>query len=323
MLCVGLNPYGIAFTTGLYPVNTPRANPRPLGLDGYLKLAEELALKGIELPSVWLKALDADAMAKLHQRIQQNNWWVVLSVSLNEVEPLIPVARNLGAQVFRIALTKFLCGARAEKLVEWNETVAQVKKALPAAAKRAAEFELSIAIENHQDFDSDDLLELCELSGDNTGITLDCGNALSVGEDPLAFATKLARRVKHIHLKDYRAHWSDEGYRLIRCAIGEGAVAFKDIAKVFDATKLTASIEPGALNARHIRLLAADWWNGYRPRSATSLAAALFTARKNRMKEEEDWRTPWEADAGSDAIIAYEMQQLKKSVSNVKELGLL
>ncbi len=28
------------------------------------------------------------------------------------------------------------------------------------------------------------------------------------------------------HLKDYRVQFTDEGYRLVRCAIGDGAVPF-------------------------------------------------------------------------------------------------
>src|SRR5213079_2990667 len=102
------------------------------------------------------------------------------------------------------------------------------------------------------------------------------GNPFAVGEDPVAFARRAAHRIRHVHLKDYVAQFTDEGYRLIRCAIGDGAVPFAELRGVLAAHRtLTASVEPGALEARHIRLFTADWWNGYPRRAAAELATAI------------------------------------------------
>ena len=49
MLCVGLNPYGLAYTLGIYGANTPRANPRPWSIEQYIGFAESLGVHGIEL----------------------------------------------------------------------------------------------------------------------------------------------------------------------------------------------------------------------------------------------------------------------------------
>jgi hypothetical protein len=168
-------------------------------------------------------------------------------------------------------------------------------------------------------------MELCALGGELAGICFDVGNALSVAEDPVAFARVIAPRVRHVHLKDYRAHWSEEGYRLVRCAIGDGAVPFGDVLKVLERPDrtLAAAIEPGALSARHIRVLSGQWWKGYPARTAESLAAGLRAARVKRMREEEEWRTPWELEAPGEQVAAYEMEQLEKSVANLKGMGLM
>src|SRR3712207_7685081 len=50
-------------------------------------------------------------------------------------------------------------------------------------------------------------------AGESVGITLDCGNAFAVAESPLSFARTVAPRVHHVHLKDYRVQFSDEGFR--------------------------------------------------------------------------------------------------------------
>ena len=42
MLEVGLNPYGLTYHLGLQGRGTPRANPQPAGLEGFIALATEL-----------------------------------------------------------------------------------------------------------------------------------------------------------------------------------------------------------------------------------------------------------------------------------------
>jgi hypothetical protein len=194
---------------------------------------------------------------------------------------------------------------------------------LREASEQAGEYGISLAIENHQDFTSDELMELCETTGANVGVCLDTGNALSVGEDPVSFARTIAPRVKHVHFKDYQVHWSDEGYRLVRCAIGDGVIPFSEIATVLrrDAP-LTVGVEIGALAARHIRVLTPQWWNGYPSRPHDSVWAALAAARVRMMDEHEDWRTPWEKGEIPEAIVAYEMDQLRRSVTYVKGMAL-
>ena len=57
----------------------------------------------------------------------------------------------------------------------------------------------------------------------------DTGNTFPVAEAPLDFVRRVAPHVRHVHLKDYRVQFTDEGYRLVRCAIGDGAVPFREL----------------------------------------------------------------------------------------------
>jgi hypothetical protein len=86
---------------------------------------------------------------------------------------------------------------------------------------------------------------------------------------------------------------------------------------------LTASLEPGALQARHIRLFTEDWWRGYPPMDARRLAAALRAARVNRLGEDEDHRTPWERGERGEALISYERDMMLRSAANMRALGLM
>jgi len=306
-LTVGLNPYGLTYTLGL------QGNPDGTGLEGFLEIAREIGARVVELHQPWLDgraALDLDGMTP------------VISCGRDPAadDAAIDCAVALGARVVRMALTGVLQGDR--HATDWPAIAGGVRARLARVAPKAAAAGVSIAIENHQDFTSAELMELCEEAGDAVGITLDTGNSFPVAEAPLDFARTVAPRVRHVHLKDYRVQFTDEGYRLVRCAIGDGAVPFPELVEILPGD-LTASLEPGALEARHIRLFTEQWWRGYPPVDARRLAAALRAARVNRLAEDDDFRTPWERGETGDALVRYEREMMRTSAANLRALGLM
>jgi sugar phosphate isomerase/epimerase len=238
-------------------------------------------------------------------------------------ERTIDVAKLLGARLIRMHCTPILCGDRANPACNWPGTLNDVRRRLSDVARRAEPHGLMLAIENHQDFGSAELLELCEASGENVGITMDTANPLAVGEHPVEFARAVKPRLRHVHLKDYLVQWTEQGYRLIRCATGGGCIPFRAIADELLDMRLTASIEIGALEARHVKLLMRQWWEHYPPRSAQQLANVLAAARIRRVPENADFQTPWEKNESREAIMAYELEQVKNSVANLRQLGLM
>jgi len=72
-----------------------------------------------------------------------------------------------------------------------------------------------------------------------------------------------------------------------------------------------------------VRLFTPDWWRGYAPQEAPALAACLLAARRNRLPDDADYRTPWEKGEPGAAIAAYELAQVRKSAQNLKALGLM
>jgi hypothetical protein len=122
--------------------------------------------------------------------------------------------------------------------------------------------------------------------------------------------------VKNVHVKDYQVSMSNEGYRLVRCPLGQGVVDFPALFGILSATcpHITMSIELGALEARHVRVLADDYWPDYPPRSAAQLAHVLRFVLDN-VTPAGDWRTPFERNEPVEAVIAYEDQQLAASLA--------
>jgi sugar phosphate isomerase/epimerase len=322
MLIVGLNPYGLTYHLGLQGAGTPRANPEGRGLEGFIAIAREIGARSIELHGPWLLAMDAGARAALRARLQSSGLIVAVGSGYPyaRLAEIIDDAASLGARLVRVALTPVLCGDRHAR-ADWADLVAGVHTMLRAHVPLATAQGMRLAIENHQDFTSTELVAFCEAHG--AGICFDTGNAFPVGEAPLDFARRIAPDVVHVHLKDYRAHFTDEGFRLVRCAIGDGAVPIADIAALLaERRDLTASLEPGALEARHVRLLRAQWWQGYPPASAPALAACLAAARRNRLADDADFRTPWER--GDDqSLVGYELDMIHRSAANMRALGLM
>src|SRR5258706_751396 len=258
MFRTGLNPYGLTYYLGLQGAHGPRANPNGRGLEGLMGIAKEIGAKSIEIHNPWFTAMSDAELRALRERLAGLGLQPIVSYGLpwEPYEGAIRAAIALDAKIIRTPLTPVLCGDRAAKGEQWPALVASVRTKLNDLAREAARAGITIAVENHQDFGSRELLDFCAEAGDNVGVCFDTGNTFPVAESPMDFARRVAPRVRHVHFKDYRAHWTDEGYRLVRCAIGDGAVPFREVATVLAEhhRSLTASLEPGALEVRHVRL---------------------------------------------------------------------
>jgi sugar phosphate isomerase/epimerase len=326
MFRVGLNPYGIAYTVGLQAWGSTRTNPDAVGLPGFLALAREIGAQCVELDWRWLTPMSDTELARVRDELLGaipvcSHW---LSQTPGEtLADAVRCARGIGAPIVRLHLTPVLEGARASCGARWEEMVAHARATILREAPKAADAGLLLAIENHQDFGSEELVALAEEAGANVGLALDTGNPFAVGEDPVAFTRRAARRIRHVHLKDYVAQFTAEGYRLVRCAVGEGCVPFREIADVLEqhSPSLTASVELGALDARHIRLFDPGWWRGYPSRDAWELGAALGRLGRRRLDDNADYRTPWERLDPPPRIVDYEMAQLGRSVEHLRSIG--
>jgi 3-oxoisoapionate decarboxylase len=326
MFHIGLNPYGFSHAVGLQAFGTARANPDGTGLRGFIRIATDIGAQCFEFDGRWLAPLTNDELARLAGELPEVprlcSYWLqhVPGETLHEA---IRATRAIGGRTIRMHLTPVLEGGRAKHGPKWQQMLTHARETLNREARKAADAGLQVAIENHQDFGSDELMVFAEEAGPNVGIAMDTGNAFAVAEDPVAFAKRVAPRITHVHLKDYVSQFTPEGFRLIRCAIGDGCVPLKEIAEVFAEFRLTASIEVGALDVRHIRIFAPDWWEGYPTRPVGELRIALDRLKTKRLDDNADYRTPWELNQSTTAIVDYELEQLRKSVANLKALGWL
>lgn len=306
---------------------TTRACPSPLNVFTLMDLAAENSLAGVEFPPEYLRGLRPEALEKVKEHADDRGLFIVLAcgpANATELTELIPTAERLGVRTIRVTASTILCGERRTVRDTWAEHITGIVRELRTVRGRAEEAGISVAVENHQDLTAEELVELCaRVGGKNIGVTLDAVNPLAVVEDPLAFARRLGGLIKHVHLKDYQIFNTRQGFRLVRCAIGEGVLDVKGLlAILMDASPgATTVVELAAEYARHIQFLDPDYWAGFPPRRVESIIPVLRMRDEVGRGESEDWRTPWEKEASHEEVAAYEMGQFRHSVEYLRGLA--
>ncbi len=316
---IGLSVYGTTFGMGI-DLHSGRPTFTPSQL---MDKAIVVGLEGVELPASLMQGEDATAVAHYaHER------GLFITLETEGYDPgkltsAIDLGVRLGAGTVRTMVGGARLGGDRRPLAgRWQSFLQEILAGLRQATLNAERAGVNLTVENHQDLTSEELLWLCESIGSQRfGVTLDTGNPLATAEEPVNFARRVAPYVKNVHLKDYQVYMSTEGYRLVRCPLGQGVVDFPALFGILSATcpSIAMSIELGALEARHVRLLADDYWPDYPPRSAAQLAHVLRFVLDNA-RPAGDWRTPFERNEPVEAVIAYEDQQLAASLAYILPL---
>lgn len=322
MLPCGLSAYSFGYVTGWMGRGTERANPSPLDAFGLMDLAAEAGLYGVELPVGMVQ----ERAGAVKRGLRERGLRFVLDGGLVLDEHLpdwLRLANALETPTLRVVLSSILCGDRSPMAGQWQDHLNTIAERLAEVEPLAREMGIAIALENHQDATSDDLVWLCrQVESSHIGVNLDAGNPLAVGECPIAYLEKIAPYLKNIHLKDYLMFPTESGYRLVRCPLGEGVM---DWVAVFDvlgekAPDATRNIELGAMSDRHIRLFEPSWWEHYPERDARELLEPMRLLMTRGQPFHAEYRVPWERGLPPAAQQSYELEQFHRSVSYLKSL---
>jgi sugar phosphate isomerase/epimerase len=299
---------------------------QPLDAWRLIALARDHGLAGVELPlRGMLPDLDLATIDRLRAALADSGLGLVVDtgvVDVAELRAILPLAARAGAKLVRATLSTILEGSRAGMPGGWDAHLDEMRRRVAQIPPDLEAHDLALALENHQDATSDDLLALCEAGGERVGVTFDVVNPLAVGEEPFAFARKLGPRIRNVHLKDYHVFATSSGYRLVRCALGEGLI---DWPAMLDLLREVAPgaphhVELAALFARHIRLLEDDWWAGFPPRDAHELVPALRLLSRIARPDSAPWQSPWEQGLPAADVARWEMEQFERSVSYLRAL---
>ena len=166
---------------------------------------------GLSLETCYMNALDRGFTRELRAALDEAGMERVLAwghpvgleegtsrEALEDLKRHIPSALELGCRTMRITASGSPFSADLQARFA-RDLDPMLREALRAAEDQG----VVLAIENHGDFDSDSLLRLlARIGSPNLRVTLDTGNLLSVGDDPVEGARKLAPFVAATHIKD-------------------------------------------------------------------------------------------------------------------------
>lgn len=326
---IGLESYSFAYSTGMGYRQLQPEGFVPLTAYDLMEKAVSAGLGGLSLDlGTLVDPADKEELRRIRRAAEARGLWLAAATGGTDIERLTSVLRaaaELGCTVVRTVIGGAkLGGDRREMSGRWGTFMRKTLADLEQLAKVAEELRVTLAIENHQDLTSDEIIGLLrEISSPWLGVVLDVANPLGTAEDPDTFYRKVMPFVKAAHLKDYRIRMTESGYLLCRCALGEGVIDFRRLFADFRrwAPNLRPTIELAALEARHVRVLEEDFWPEYPPRPAIEVVRTWrFLRRHAESGETFEWRTPVELGLGGDAVAEYEERQFQQSVAYLKSL---
>ena len=276
-LIVGLNPYGLTYTLG--PARRGHAARQPARrgprrLHRHRHVARRADHRD---PRPWLAAMDDAALKALRRPARRHG-----HDARGQRRPRRMRARGCSTPPAAIGAPvdphgpdhRPLRRPRGLRPAHWSELVGDGPRAPRRLAPRAADVGVSLAIENHQDFAAEELVDLCEEAGPAVRHLLRHGQRVPGGRSaarlrPHGRAPRAPRPPQGLPRPVH-----PEGYRLVRCAIGDGAVPFAEIAADPRRRRPPPDRRAGTRRARgpprpplHARLVARLCAEGRRARS--------------------------------------------------------
>jgi len=210
--------------------------PKKMTLKDFLKRAHELDVDGVSLESCFVPSFDKEYLSEIKGLLDEYNldrvWaWghpdgLEGGKNEKEYEKMIEnfeYAQAVGAKVMRVV------GSSLEFRLEPHEPqIERLSKMFSNAVKTAEKYDIKMAVENHLDFNSDEIFTILNnVRSPYLGLNFDSGNFVRVLDDPVKAMEKLAKYVYATHIKDLRIQEgvpADEWYFFSCTAVGDGGI---------------------------------------------------------------------------------------------------
>ena len=214
--------------------------PRQMSTFELFNEAVAMGLDGLHLDDGVLETLDASYLEEVRAAAAECNLYLEYNFSMDlggmgigiqhDLGEAIATAAALGSDVVKVSMDlqrpRPLAASRFHPQVK-----AQMQKfasQLKAAASAAEDAGVRIAVENHCDSFSEEILWLLDLvDRPVVGACIDTVNALMVTEDPMQAISNLAPRAFTNHFRDDRIELQRYGFKLTGTAVGEGDIDMK------------------------------------------------------------------------------------------------
>lgn len=220
--------------------------PRQLSTFQLFDLLVDLDLEGVHLDDGVLEHLDGGFLQEVGAAAREAELYLEYNFSMDrggfgigiqhDVNAAVQTAGHLGADIVKVGMElrrpRPVAASRFHpEVIEQMERVADL---LTAAAPLAADLDIRLAVENHCDSFSEEILWLLDrVDSPVVGACIDTVNGLHVTEDPMAAIERLAPRAFTNHFRDNRIEFQRWGFKLVGAAVGEGDIDMRRTYELF------------------------------------------------------------------------------------------
>lgn len=217
----------------------------------FVNRAVELRVDGVSLESCFFKSFDKGCLAEMKAVLDAKKLERVLAwghpdgleagrneKAWRQMNALIPKARHLGADIMRIVASSLM--------FRYEPHAPQIKavvRMLKESVKLARDQGVVLALENHIDYTSAEILEILERVGsDFLKVNFDTGNTLRMMENPVAAARRLGPHTVATHTKDVEAcrHVApEEWFFFSSVPVGTGLIDMPGVVKALQESGYT------------------------------------------------------------------------------------
>lgn len=226
--------------------------PRQMSTFELFDEAVRLGLDGLHLDDGVLENLDGSYLKDVKAAAKEQGLYLEYNFSMDmggmgigiqhDLDEAIATAENLGADIVKVSMD--LKRPRPVSASRFHpQIMAQMKSfasQLKASAPKAEAAGIRIAVENHCDSFSEEILWLLDrVNSPVVGSCIDTVNALMVMEDPMQAIENLAPQAFTNHFRDDRIEFQRYGFKLTGAAVGEGDI---DMKRAYEIIKTTSAM---------------------------------------------------------------------------------
>jgi len=220
--------------------------PYKMTFEDFLKRAIELKVDGVSLETCFIPSFEEDYLKKIKDILVQGGLEAVVAWGHPDgleggknPEAIIDMEKHFKTcELLGVGIMRMVGSSLAFRHEPHLPQIKKIIELLKEPVKKAEDKGIKLAIENHFDFETDEILMIVDgLDSEYFGVTFDTGNCLRYGEEPVAMAKKLGKNIFATHTKDVLPLYGGDPkdwYYFACTPLGEGVVNIPGIVDVLD-----------------------------------------------------------------------------------------
>jgi len=210
--------------------------PREMTLEDFLRRAKKLKVDGVSLESCFIPRFDSGYLSEVKGMLDEFELDRVFAWGhpdgleggknekmFDEMVEMLDYAKDINAKVMRVVGSSLMF-----RFEPHEPQIERLSKMFARAVKVAEKAGVKMAMENHLDFNSDEILTILKnVNSPYLGINFDTGNFVRVLDDPIKAMEKLVKHVYATHIKDLKIQRGvpvNEWYFFSCTPIGDGGI---------------------------------------------------------------------------------------------------